>query len=214
MSIIIYGATLSPFVRKTMAFAAEKQIDIELKTAFGPGGDPDYLECSPFKKIPAMRDGDFTLCDSTAIITYLDAIKPEPNLIPLDPRERAKTIWYEEFGDTILAACGGKMFFNRVVAPRFLNRPGDDAAADAAQRDELPPILDYIEKMLPPSGYLVADRFTLADISVASPFANLAHLNVDIGAAKRPKLAGYVEKILARPSFAGNIARERKFLGG
>lgn len=212
MSIVIYGSSLSPYVRKVTAFAAEKGMEVELKPAVGASADPDFATCSPFKKMPAMRDGDFTLCDSTAIITYLDALKLEPNLIPLDPKQRAKTIWYEEFSDTILFECGRKMFFNRVVAPRFRNLAGDHDLADRAEREELPPILDYLEGILPASGFLVGDRFTLADIAVASPFANLAHMEVDIGAAQRPKLAAYVENILARPSFASQIARERKFL--
>jgi len=84
--------------------------------------------------MPALRDGDFTISDSTAIITYLDAIHPEPNLIPTEPKARARTIWYEEYGDTIVAACSGAIFFNRVVSPKFFGRPGDLAAADEAQR--------------------------------------------------------------------------------
>lgn len=213
MSIIIYGSTLSPYVRKTMAFAAEKGADVELKMAYGAQGDPDHLECSPFRKIPSMRHGDFTLCDSTAIIAYLDAIKPDPVLIPHEAKARATTIWFEEFGDTILAAAAGKLFFNRIVAPKFLGREGDLAAADKAQAEELPPIFDYIEKVLPASGHLVGDTLTLADLAVASPFANLLHLDVSVDAKKYPKLAGFVERMLARPSFAKNIALEKTFLG-
>ena len=159
-----------------------------------------------------MRDGDFGISDSTAIIAYLDALKPEPELIPAEPKARARTIWYEEFGDTILAACGTKMFFNRVVAPRFLKRDGDLAAADKAERDELPPILDYIEKVLPESGWLVEDRLTLADIAVASPFANFRHLGLDLGLERRPKLAAFIDRMLERPSFKSWVDRETAFL--
>jgi glutathione S-transferase len=213
MGLILYGGTLSPFVRKTVAFANEKGLDYELRFAFGTQGDPDFQICSPFRKMPAMRDGDFTLSDSTAIITYLDAANPEPNLIPLDPKERARTIWYEEFGDTILTGCGGKIFFNRVVAPRFLGMKGDESIAAKAQADELPPILDYIEQVLPDSGYLVADRLTLADLAVASPLVNLMHLDIDLDAKKRPKLAAFAERMWSRPSFARSIAAEKAMLG-
>ena len=68
------------------------------------------------------------------------------------------------------------MFFNRIVAPRFLGRPGDVAVADSAERDELPPILDYLERSCRTrAAILVGDRLTLADIAVASPFANFRH---------------------------------------
>ena len=130
--MIVYGSSLSPFVRKVLVFAAEKGIEVEHKPLGLGSDDPGFLEASPFRKIPAFRDGEFAISDSTAIITYLDAVQPEPNLIPLDPKERSRTIWYEEFGDTILASCGAKMFFNRVVAPRFLGRAGDEEVAAKA----------------------------------------------------------------------------------
>ena len=66
--------------------------------------------------------------------------------------------------------------------------------------------------MLPDSGWLVDDRLTLADIAVASPFVNLGHLGYDIDAARRPKLAAFVGKMLARPSFQPWIERETAFL--
>src|SRR3954471_16592951 len=93
---------------------------------------PEYLEASPFKKMPALRDGDFRLADSSAIIQYLEAKFPEPVLIPSHPELRGKTIWFDEFSDTILISCGAKMFFNRIVMPRFMGKPGDIAAADVA----------------------------------------------------------------------------------
>ena len=140
--MIVYGSSMSPFVRKVLAFAAEKDIELETRPLGLGSDDPEFRQASPFGKIPALRDGDFGISDSTAIIAYLDALKPEPELIPAEPKARARTIWYEEFGDTILAACGTKMFFNRVVAPRFLKRDGDLAAADKAERDELPRVLE------------------------------------------------------------------------
>jgi len=207
--MIIYGNTLSPFVRKTIVFAAEKGIDFEFK----PQTDPDFKVASPFGKMPAFRDEDFTISDSTAIITYLDTIKPDPNLIPTEAKARARTIWYEEFGDTIVAACGGKIFFNRVVSPKFFGRPGDLAAADEAQKTEFPKLMDYLESVAPaPGGFLVEDRFTLADIAVASPLATLMHGDCHMDAKAHPKAHAYVSSIWERPSFAKLIAQEKAML--
>lgn len=211
--MILYGSSLSPFVRKVLAFAAEKGIDLDV-VPVGPGDpNPDFRAASPFSKMPGFSDGDYRLADSSAIVHYLEAKHPEPVMIPADPRLRGRTIWFDEFADTIVAACGGKMFFNRVVAPRFLKRPGDENAAAAAERDELPPILDYLETVVPgEDGFLVGDSLTLADIAVASPFANLGHLNCELDRAKYGRTSAYVERILARPSFAPWIERETAFL--
>ena len=212
--MILYGSSLSPFVRKVLAFAAEKGIELELKpTGDAPGQPgPEFLAASPLRKMPALVDGDFKLPDSSAIVQYLEALHPEPNLIPTEPRARGRTIWFEEYGDTVLMACGGKMFFNRVVAPKFLGREGDAAIADAAEREELPPILDYLESVIPDSGFLVEDRLTLADIAIASPMANLPYMGCSIDEQRYPRLSGYVATILARPSFAPWIERETQIL--
>jgi len=206
--MIIYGSTMSPFVRKTVVFATEKGVDFELQPTQAEG----FKATSPFGKMPGFRDDDFTISDSTAIITYLDALKPEPNLIPTEPKARARTIWYEEFGDTIVAACGGKIFFNRVVSPKFFGRPGDLAAADEAQKTEFPKLMDYLESVVHPSGYLVEDRFTLADIAVASPLATLALGDCHMDAKAHPKAHAYVSKIWERPAFAKLIAQEKAML--
>jgi glutathione S-transferase len=211
--MIVYGASLSPFVRKVLVYGAEKGIELEHRPLGLGAQDPDFLEASPFRKIPGFRDGDFAISDSSAIIHYLEAKHPEPALIPAEPEARARTIWYDEFADTILTGCGAKIFFNRFVAPRFLGRPGDETVAATAERDELPPIVDYLERVVPDDGgFLVGDRLTLADVAVASPFATLGHIDFAIDVDRHPRTRRYIERMLARPSFAAWIERERAFL--
>jgi glutathione S-transferase len=210
--MIVYGHSLSPYVRKVLAFAAEKGIEIENRTVGLGSDEPEFLEASPFRKMPGFRDGDFTICDSTAIVTYLEAVQPDKPLIPAEPKARARTIWYEEFADTILMSPGRTLFYNRVVAPRFLGLVGDDEAANRAQRDELPPIFDYLERTIPEDGFLVDGRLTLADIAVASPFANLQHVGAAPDPEAYPRTTAYIAAILSRPSFAPWIERERSFL--
>jgi glutathione S-transferase len=209
--MIVYGSSLSPFVRKTLAYISEKGLQAELKPIGIQAKDPEFREASPFGKMPGFRDGDFAISDSTAIITYLEALHPTPPLLPAEPRARARTIWYEEFADTILVAAAGKVFFNRVVSPMFLGRPGDEAAAEAGEKVDLPPILDYLETVIPASGFLVEDGLTLADLAVASPFVNMDHCGITPDAARHPKTAAYVAAILARPSFAPMVAQEKQF---
>ena len=211
--MILYGPSMSPFVRKVLAFAAEKGIELENKPLNLGSDDPGFLAASPFRKFPALEDGDFRLADSSAIVHYLEAKHPEPALIPSEPRERARTIWWDEFADTLLFSCGGKLFFNRVVSPRFLGRPGDAEIARKAETEELPPLLDYLEANAPaPDGFLVGDRITLADLAVASPFANIRHADVALDPERHPRLAAWVGTILARPSFAIWVGRETRLL--
>lgn len=205
--MIIHGARPSPFVRKVIVFAAEKGIDVEVQPAgFGRGGE-GYLKGSPFGKIPALEDGDFLLCDSTAIITYMDAVKPGEEMVPAEPKARARTIWYEEFGDTIVQAAGAKIFFNRVVA-RFVKMEPDLAAADKAEAEEMPKLYDYLESVLPESGWLVEDRFTLADLAVACPIINVAYASQALEQGGWPKVSAWLAAVKARPSVAAALEAE------
>lgn len=210
--MIVYGSSLSPYVRKTLAFGAEKGLTLENKVSAPGSPDPEFLACSPFRKIPGFKDGDFQISDSTAIITYLEALHPEPNLIPTDPRNRARAVWFEEYADTIMVGAAGPLFFNRIVGPRFMGMATDEAVCAKAENETIPPLLDYLERTIPDSGFLLEDRLTLADIAVASPFANLGHLGFDL--SRWPKTKAYAEAILVRPSFEHWITREKRFLGG
>lgn len=213
--MILYGSSLSPYVRKVLVFAAEKGIELELKRTGFPEFSPDFIEASPFRKMPALRDGDYMLADSSAIVHFLEARHPDNPLIPADPRLKGKTIWFDEFADTILVACGAKIFFNRIVGPRFLGRTCDEGAVQSAERDELPPVLNYLESVAPAEGgYLVGDRLTLADIAVACPFVNFLHTETKVDPERYPRTVAYVESILARPSFAPLIEREIAMLAG
>lgn len=210
--MIVHGSAVSPFVRKVLAFAAEKALPVEnVPVGLGPK-TPEFLAMSPFGKIPAFEDGDYTLSDSTAIVQYLDVAYPAHGLIPTEARALGRTIWFDEYSDTIMFAAAVPIFFNRKLAP-LIGRPVDLAAADKAEAEALPPILDYLERTIPASGFLVEDRITLADIAVVSPFENLHYTGWSADAGRYPKTAAYIAAILARPCFTQALAAGRKGLG-
>ena len=79
--MIVYGSSLSPYVRKVLACATEKGIELEVRSSGVPNYTPEFLEASPFRKMPALRDGDYMLADSSAIIHYLDAASRKDDLV-------------------------------------------------------------------------------------------------------------------------------------
>ena len=202
----LFGALLSPFVRKVCVAAAEKGMACELVLSSPGNPDPDFAAASPFGKIPAMKDGDYTLADSTAIITYMEAKQPSPALLPAEARARGKAMWFDEFADTIYAASGLKILFNRLVAPRLLKLPYDEAIALQGEA-ELPRILDYLESVAPQSGWL-AGEFTLGDISVASMLRSMAYVGHGPDAAKYPKTAAWYDRVAARPGWLAVAEQE------
>lgn len=203
----VFGFPLSPYVRKVNLVAAEKGLEIETVLGNPRHPAPEFLAASPFRKIPALQDGDFTLCDSTAIVTYIDAKHPAAPTLPADPQARGKAIWFEEFADTIMSAAGGKVVFNRFVGPKVIGMPGDEDAAKVGEK-ELVPILAYLESQAPAGGWLVGDAFTIADIAVASVLRTLGYVGMEPDAATHPATAAWYERVKARPSWQAVAARE------
>ncbi len=205
----LYGALLSPFVRKVALIAAEKGIDCEL--VVGSPGNPnsEFAEASPFGKIPAMRDGDYTLADSSAIAHYLETKHPAPALLPADAQARGRAVWFDEFADTILAGAGLKILFNRLVGPKLLKRPYDEAIALQGEA-ELPPILAYLEGAAPQQGWLVGD-FSLGDIAVASLLRSLTYVGHGPDGAAYPRTAAWFARVAERPAWRQIEAQEAPF---
>jgi glutathione S-transferase len=205
----LYGTLGSPFVRKAIVALTEKGITYDHDPVV-PFGNAEYRKISPLGKIPAFRDGDRLLADSSVIIAYLERTHPEPSLYPNDPYEYARALWFEEFGDGGLApVLGGKIFFARVIGPRFFNQPTDEAAVQKAIEEEIPPMFDYLEQEIGDKQFLVANRFTIADIGVATIFVNYQFAGCTVDAKRWPKLAAYVQRIHNRPSFKAVIEKEK-----
>ena len=207
----VFGFPLSPFVRKVHLAAEEKGIAVET-VLFDPRNAPaEFLAASPFRKIPALQDGDYTLADSTAIVTYLEALHPAPALLPADPRARGKAIWFEEFADTILTPAGGKIVFNRFVGPKFMGLEGDEEAARQGEQD-IAPILDWLDGAVPAQGWVSGGDFSVGDIAVASVLRTLGYVGFEPDAGKHPATAAWYDRVKARPAWAAVAAREAKIL--
>jgi len=211
---ILYGIGASPFVRKVRVVLSEKGLPYEREEILPMNVPPEFKKISPLGKIPAYRDGDVTLCDSSVICAYLERVKPVPPLYPADAYEYARALWFEEFADTALVQVfGPKIFMQRIVNPRFFGQPTDEAAVAKAVKEELPPLFDYLEGQLDGDQWLVGKQFSIGDIGVGTQFVNLAYAGEGVDPARWPKLARYVARVHERPSFRGLIQEERASLG-
>jgi len=216
MSFIVYGASLSPFVRKVRVFLAEKGIAYS-QEQITPMNMPDwYADISPMKKIPAFRDTDLpepnTLPDSSIICDYVEHKKPEPALYPKDAYARGRALWFEEYADTAMAqSIGAGLFFERIVT-LLIGRTPDEAKIKDTLENKLPPLFDYLEKQLGKNEFFVDGKFSIADIAMGTQFVNLAHAGESVDADRWPNLARFVTRVHARPSFKACIDEEAGFI--
>jgi glutathione S-transferase len=216
MTITVYGAALSPFVRKVRVVLAEKGIEYK-HDPVSPFAPPDYfLAISPLKRIPVLRDEsegpDATLADSSAICGYLEKKFPATPLYPAKPFDYGRTLWIEEYADSDFVGTIGGGVFRAVVVAKLMRKEPDLALAKDTWETKAPRFFDYFEKELGNRTNFVGNALTLADIAVASPFVNAAHAGFAPDASKYPNLVRFLKAIHARSSFAASIAEERKML--
>lgn len=83
MTLEIYWGSGSPFAWRVLLAAELKRIPYQSKLLEFSKGDlktPAFLALNPRGKVPVIRDGDFVLAESMAIVAYLDRKVPEPPL--------------------------------------------------------------------------------------------------------------------------------------
>jgi len=219
MSIILYGAPLSPFVRKADAFLREKGAEFELQSVNIMPMPDWFKEISPARRIPVLRDTAIgeegpqgTIPDSSAICAYVERKYPEPALYPMDPYEHGRAVWLEEYSDSELAAPIGMGIFRPIQFARFQGKEPDLDTARKTYADKLPRPLDYLEGEIGSRRFLVGDALSIADVSVASMLVQLELVAGPLDESRWPGLAGLVERMTKRESFAPCIAICRKIV--
>jgi len=212
MSLILYGASLSPFVRKVRACLLEKNLDYTMELVL-PQNPPDwYFAINPLGRIPALRDGALDLCDSAVICAYLD--NKYPHTVPLcgtDAEARARIAWLEKYADYEVAPLATfSVFFNRALA-KSMGAACDEAAVQTALT-KLVKHYDYLEQQLGDNDYFVGHCLSLADIAVATQWVNLSYAQEVQDADKWPRLVAHQQRIWARESFQALFSDEARML--
>lgn len=204
---VIYGFSFSPFVRKVLVVAREKNINHE-QVSISPASKT-ILNMNPVGKIPVMAHGDLTLPDSTVIAAYFEKIEPEPKLYPADPAEYGKALWFQVYADTFMfQSLGVPTVYETYFGCVKENREVDQSRIDKVIDVSLPPICEYLEGELGDNQYLVGETLTIADIAVAGIFQYIKAVCISVNDSRFPVLADYLLRILSRESFAQSEVAE------
>lgn len=194
----ILGAPQSTYVRVARIVAEEKGVAYEL-VPLRPH-TPEIDAAHPFGRIPVLRHGDVTLCESKAIAGYLDRFFAGPSLIPADPLEQVRV---EQWVSLVLTG------FDPVLARTYLFAyifPGTpDNKPDRLRIKEVLPEVDrllaVLDRTVAATGHLVGQSFTLADAYILPILCYLKELP-ESGKliARSAALRSYIERHGERPS--------------
>jgi glutathione S-transferase len=198
----VVGSYISPFVRKVLGAFFLKGIPYRIDPIVPFFGSDEFTHISPLRRIPVLLDGDLAICDSGVICEYLDEGWPEPGLLPRAPADRARARWICEYADSRLCdLLIWSLFDVRVIRPAVFGEGVDETKIERTLREELPPVLDYLERIAPEYGYLFG-AIGVADLAIAAPFRNAAFARFRLDAARWPQLAAYVARVLDHDALA------------
>src|SRR5262249_14312887 len=147
-----------------------------------------------FGQLPVIEDAGLVVCESIAILEYLEERFPEPRLLSLDRAERATTRQFMQWGGDRLVAP-----WKTWVAPAFAPGTPLDPAARAAAYDETAANLDVLEERLRGGDWLI-DRYSLADVCYVPIVTTLEHVDLGDLVAARPAVAAWVSRLRERPA--------------
>ena len=177
---------------------------IPVDTRKGDQHKPEFLKINPNAKVPAIVDGDVTVFDSNAILSYL-AEKTGKFLPPDTPVNRGQLLSWLMFVGTGVGPFSGQAVHFKHYAPEPL--------PDAQTRYNYEAMRHYtvLNDHLATRKYMVADTYSIVDMDVwgwarAVPFV--------LGAetwAKLPNLKRLVDEIEARPAAKRAVALREKF---
>src|SRR5579862_1649719 len=162
-NVEIIGFAPSTYVRVVRMVCEEKAIPYDLKPE--PPHSSAVTAIHPFGKIPVMRHGDFELCESKAIATYLDLAFPGPRLIPTEPRLAALT---EQWVSLVNTRIDGTLIRTYLFA--YIFPKGEDGKPDRKAIDAVAPTLadeiGLLDRAVAKGGFLAGDSYTYADINL------------------------------------------------
>lgn len=194
----ILGVPFSNYVRSVCMALEEKGVPFTL-TPSRPH-TPEIDAIHPLGKIPCLRHGDFSLCESKAIATYVDRAFPGPALFPQEAKAAALVEqWVSLLNNNLIPTV--QPFLAAYFFPQTPDCTPDRAVIDALS-DKVASVITLLNGAVGAHGFLAGGAFTYADIAVLPVLDYLRALPESGNALKgAPALAAYIETHAARASF-------------
>src|SRR3954452_10554618 len=202
MAIQLYGfwRSIASFrVRVALKLKALPFEEIPVDILSGEQFRPEYAAISAERVVPTFIHDGHSMFQSLAIIEYLDAIHPEPRLIPKDVKQRA---WAMSLALTTVADA------HPLVTPRVRNHLAKTFGADAHAIEDwgrhwTTEGLATFERLLaqrPAAPFALGAEPGLADICIAGQVVTAQYVKLELSAF--PAVAQLAEHCFKLPAFA------------
>jgi glutathione S-transferase len=152
-----------------------------------------------------MRHGNFELCESKAIATYLDRAFDGPPLFPAEPRELALAEQWISLVNTVIDQALIRQYLFAYVFPKTADGQPDRAVIETVT-PTLRQHIALLDKAVAATGYLAGKQYSFADMNLM-PILYYVRQSPEGGEAiaKANHLAGYYERHATRPAFKNTV---------
>ncbi|XP_030356188.1 glutathione S-transferase theta-1-like [Strigops habroptila] len=198
MGLELYLDLLSQPCRAVYIFARSNNIPFEFKQVElfkGQQRTEEFRKVNMLMKVPALRDGSFTLAESVAILLYMvRKFKTPDHWYPSDLQKRARVDEYLSWHHLNIREKGSKLFLTKVLLPLLTGQPPPPEKVEGAIEDLNVVLKQFEEKFLQDKPFIAGNEISLADL------AALVELMQTVGAGydpfqERPKLAAWHRQV-------------------
>lgn len=200
----VWGRPYSSNVIPVLWTVGELGLDYRLMLAggsFGKLDTEDYARINPNRMIPAIRDGDFCLWESHAIVRYLSHRYGSGGLCPEEPQRRALADQWMDWSASRAFPPVIRLFFATVRTEPDRRDPAIIAghAAEAAEA------LRLLDAHLADRAYVAGDAFTMGDIPLGC--VAYRYFNVEAERPALPNLEAWHARLGERPAYRKHVMR-------
>jgi glutathione S-transferase len=214
--IVVHSIPGSPFGRAVLMTLEEKRAGyVFVPVAPATLRTLHHLARHPFGRVPVLEHGNFRLCETQAILRYLDRLLPRPALTPSDSQAAARMDEAMNINDWyVFHGVANVIGFHRIVAPRVMGATPDEAAIAAAM-PKARFVFDGLATQLGRKPYFAGDAFTLADVMLAPQLDFMAQ-TPEWGTltAAHANLREWLQRVQVRPSFVATTWEKVAAMGG
>ena len=206
--LTLCGFPISNYYNKVKLALLEKGLPFDEEIVTLPISSEAALAASPLGKVPFLRTPNGSLCESQAIMEYIEAAHPVPALLPADPFASAKVreliTFIELHLELVARELYGQAFFGGTVSDGL----------KARVRKQLEKNIPAFKGLAKFSPFVAGDQFTQADCAAFASLplvgmATRAVLGEDLLLASSIDYKPYIRMISERPS-AKKVLADRK----
>lgn len=142
--------------------------------------NPEFLALNPNGLVPVLRDGDFVLWETIAILEYLGSMEAPNVLLPSHPRQRADVLRWMAWGLAHWNPSLQPFIFERMFKS-FKGLGDPDEQRLAAAQPKLEQAVALLEATLARTNHICGTQLTLADYFLAAYpiYARQARINLE-----------------------------------